>query len=248
VRIACTFLGLAAATAVSLLGMLACSDAVLRAFPDEQCLPVLARHLTSALGAGASGAEAGLDGAGGCWASRAYRLPLAFADLTPNMGQWWYFFAQMFPAQRAFFCCVAHALPALFAGPAALRFPRAGPLLLALQVGASAMLRPYPAAGHLGLYLSLLPLLHEQARRVRTGLLLSNALLLLAVLGPAMWQQWIGAESANSNFFYSISLLLGVWHIVLLVQLLLVTVETERDGKALQARSTADSGHGCISS
>jgi uncharacterized membrane protein YuzA (DUF378 family) len=63
------------------------------------------------------------------------------------------------------------------------------------------------------------------------GLLLSNSLLLLGVLAPAMLAQWIGAESANANFFYSITLLLGVWHTLVLVQLVLVSAQLEHECK-----------------
>jgi len=44
-------------------------------------------------------------------------------------------------------------------------------------------------------------------------MLLINSFLLLAVLEPAMWHQWINIESANSNFYYSITLLLGAWQV-----------------------------------
>jgi hypothetical protein len=61
-----------------------------------------------------------------------------------------------------------------------------------------------------------------------TGMFMAVTFLLLAVLEPAMWQQWISMESANSNFHYSITLLLGAWQVFLLVQLLLLTVRVER--------------------
>jgi phosphatidylinositol glycan class U len=89
------------------------------------------------------------------------------------------------------------------------------------------MLRPYPSVGDLGLYLSLLLLLQPQLSRFKTGLMLSNSLLFIMVLGPAMWSQWIHSESANSNFFYSISLLLGAWHTFTMVQLVLATTGLE---------------------
>ena len=44
-------------------------------------------------------------------------------------------------------------------------------------------------------------------------MLLVNSFLLLAVLEPAMWHQWVNIESANSNFYYSITLLLGGWQV-----------------------------------
>ena len=53
-------------------------------------------------------------------------------------------------------------------------------------------------------------------------------LVLLLMLGPAMWHQWISVDAANANFFYSITLLLGVWSSVFLMQMLRLTVLLDR--------------------
>ncbi|KAG1676962.1 hypothetical protein FOA52_014838 [Chlamydomonas sp. UWO 241] len=238
--------GLAARTAACLLVLAAASDAVLAAagHPGDACLPLTWRYVRAAGaatdaggGAGRGGREdwggwgGGGGGGGGCWAVHVYSLPLLFTDQTPNIGQWWYLFAQVFAAQRPFFCFTAHALCALFALPSAVRFPRQGTLLVVLQTGINTMLRPYPSVGDLGLYLTLLATIGARLAGSGLGLLLSNSLLLLGVLAPAMWAQWIGAESANSNFFYSITLLLGVWHTLVLVQLVLVSAQLGHECK-----------------
>jgi hypothetical protein len=57
---------------------------------------------------------------------------------------------------------------------------------------------------------------------------LINSFVLLLVLGPAMWHQWVIVDSANANFFYSITLLLGVWYTVFLMQMLRLTVLLDR--------------------
>ncbi|GAX79859.1 hypothetical protein CEUSTIGMA_g7299.t1 [Chlamydomonas eustigma] len=219
------------ATIISFLALLALSDLILQDFPSEQCLPMLMRQIP-ALNLNLSGLMhtcSTLPSAvqSSCWAFSVYRLPLLFEDLTPNLGQWWYFFAQMFPDQRLFFAFVANALCALFVVPSAIRFPSRGLLLATLQIGISCMLRAYPSVGDLGLYLSVLILLGPQLQFFKIGLFLANSLLLLSVLGPAMWHQWIDAESANSNFYYSITLLLGAWHVVFLVQILTSALKVE---------------------
>ena len=227
---------LMAVVATSLLGLVAASDALLGAFPSEQCLPLLARYWTALMAGafdndpnGSTGlSESGADQTSNvCWVGRVYGLSLRFDDLTPNIGGWWYFFAQVFPQQRTFFSFVAHALCALFSVPAALRFPRRGLLLAVLQLGATTMLRPYASLGDLGLYLTTLLFLQPQLQRFGTSLMLCNSLMLLLVLGPAMWTQWIDVESANPNFFYSITLLLGAWHTFLMVQIVLSTGNLE---------------------
>lgn len=232
IHVVTTCFRLALATTFMLLLLVAGSDTMLSDFPDERCLPRLAAQLAKwqALAAGrAEASSLGEDAPGGCWATHVYGLQLLVRDLTPNIGQWWYFFAEVFPQQRLFFCFVAHAMCGMFVVPLALRFPRQDTLLLVAQVGINTMLRPYPSVGDLGLYLSLLPLMHQQLRRLRIGLLLCNSLLLLAVLGPAMWTQWINVESANSNFFYSITLCMGAWHTLLLAQILLINVQGKND-------------------
>jgi hypothetical protein len=256
-------------TAWAVLSLVALSDgwlAAAAALPGEQCLPLLAGRVASALGiplafptAGGGGGGPGGPLAGGaasltgpspagagrsgaapstCWATHVYGLPLLFGDLTPNLGQWWYFFAQVFPAQRAFFCYVAHSLCAVFSVPLALRFPSRGLLLAVVQLSASTMLRPYPSVGDWALFLSVLPLLPRELAGITRGLFFTNTFVLLAVLAPAMWTQWIDTESANSNFFYSITLLLGAWTTVLLTQLLLGAVQAEEEeGKEEQRQA-----------
>jgi GPI-anchor transamidase subunit U len=129
---------------------------------------------------------------------------------------------------------VAHSLGAVFVIPLALRFPRRPLLLVAAQSIIMCMVKPYPSVADHALYMALLTLLQKQLSKLRTGLLLCNSFLLLAVLAPSMWHQWIDIESANSNFFYSITLVMGGWQTVLLVQLLLLTIGIERQeaGKA----------------
>ncbi|KAJ9518163.1 hypothetical protein QJQ45_010074 [Haematococcus lacustris] len=162
---------------------------------------------------------------GRCWALHVYQLPLLVEDIQPNIGQLWYFFTQMFPQYLAFFRFVTHSLSAVMVVPLALRFPRRPLLLFTAQCITAAMWKPYPSVADLALYMALLPLLRPQLRRMQTGVLLAGSFLLLAVLEPAMWHQWVEVESANSNFYYSITLLLGAWHVLLLVQLLLLTVQ-----------------------
>ena len=93
----------------------------------------------------------------------------------------------------------------------------------------------YPSVADYALYFALLPLLQAQLRLLQNGMLLANSFLLLAVLEPAMWHQWIDIESANSNFYYSITLLLGGWQVLLLVQLLLLTIHVDRRAAGKQA-------------
>ena len=44
-------------------------------------------------------------------------------------------------------------------------------------------------------------------------LFLGSSLALLAALAPAMWHMWIHLASANSNFYYAVTLLFGAWQV-----------------------------------
>jgi phosphatidylinositol glycan class U len=128
---------------------------------------------------------------------------------------------------------VVHSLGVVLNVPMALRLPRQPLLLVAAQCLTSCMLRPYPSVADHALYLALLPLLQSQLRHMQSGLLLALSFLCMAVLEPAMWQAWIQAESANANFYYSITLLLGGWQALLLVMLLRAGLQVDRQARAV---------------
>eukprot|EP00798_Chlamydomonas_sp_ICE-L_P017829 gene17829-24211_t len=225
------------------------SDLTMLSFPSNLCLPRISLPLASALG-GTENVISDISASGSCWIRQVYSLHLLedltpnlgqfwyffsevyslqlLEDLTPNLGQFWYFFSEVFEGYRAFFCLIMLALPALFSVPTALRFPHRPMALLVLQLGTTCLLKTYPSLGDFALYFSLLPLLQLQLGLMQTGMFAINTLAILAVLGPSMWTQWIDVESANSNFFYSITLLLGAWQVMFLLQLTLCTQEVDR--------------------
>lgn len=165
-----------------------------------------------------------------CWLTAAYRSQILIDDVTPNIGQWWYFFMEMFDAYKPFFRFVAHSSTAIMAVPLAVRFPRRPVFLFVVQTLVTALFRPYPSVADLGLGLSLLALMRPQLASCGAVLFMSVTFALLGVLGPAMLHQWLAVESANSNFYYSITLLGGAWQVALVVQLLLLTVSLEQRG------------------
>jgi phosphatidylinositol glycan class U len=134
----------------------------------------------------------------------------------------------MFERNRYFFLFVFHSFPAALALPLALRWPRRPLLVATAQLIVCGAFKPYACLGDAGAWLGVLPLLQQQLGMLRAGPGLAYAALLLAVLGPSMWHMWIIADSANSNFFYSITLLVGVWHALLLVQLLRLSAVADR--------------------
>lgn len=220
------------------LTLVALSDSVLQQHPSAQCLgPAVHGLLQSALHQGhdrtAVGPRSVTDAQqqqqlGSCWAARVYGLTLFLEDLTPNIGLWWYFFTEVFTEFQPFFLFVFHSFALILVAPVALRFPRR-PLFVAwVQLFVCSMFRPYASVGHMATWMCLLPLLQQQLQSMKLRMFLVNSFVLLVVLGPAMWHQWIVLDSANANFFYSITLLLGVWCTVFLMQMLRLTVLLDR--------------------
>lgn len=172
-------------------------------------------------------------GAQSCWLPRAYGIILSIDDITPNIGLTWYFFMELFSSFKPFFAFVFHSQAVIMCAPLALRLPRQPLLLLVAQLLSSSLFRPYPSAGDVAGYIALLPLLRPQLGLMRSGAFLIGSFALLAVLGPAMWHQWIIVDAANSNFYYSITLLFGAWQVLLLVQLLMAAIRLEEGQTAL---------------
>ncbi|CAB1314490.1 unnamed protein product, partial [Coregonus sp. 'balchen'] len=115
--------------------------------------------------------------------SSVYGFILCVPDLTPNIGLFWYFFAEMFEHFRLFFICV-------------------------FQInGAPVFSDLHADCRHL--HLQVLPHL------LRNIFLVSVVLLACSALFPVLWHLWIYAGSANSNFYYAITLLFNVAQILL---------------------------------
>jgi hypothetical protein len=231
----------------------ALSDLYLRDVPADQCLPQLPAALRQLAGGGRAGGarpflrlRAWGAAAPSCWASETWGFLLLVKDYTPNIGLHWYFFLEMFHAFSPFFKFVFHSHAVVMALPLAIRLGHRPFLLLWAQLLASCLFRPYPTVGDLAPYLTLLPLLHEQLALMRLKLFLVNAFLLLAVLGPAMWHQWIELDAANSNYFYSITLGIAAWQIVLLVQVLLASIKADRVAAGKEREDEGEGGEGGI--
>lgn len=208
--------------------LLLLSDTMLQHHPEAQCLHAAAGWLRGLLVAGRSATHIQQQLKDSCWMIKVYRFSLLLEDYTPTIGLWWYFFTELFDAFRPFFTFVFHSFTLMLAVPTALRFRNRPLFVLWVQLYISCMFKPYACVGDLVPWMSLLPLLQQQLQCIKTGLFLINSFLLLIVLGPAMWHQWIVVDAANSNFFYSITLLLGVWYTVFLVQMLRFTVLLDR--------------------
>ncbi|KAL8408113.1 hypothetical protein RB594_006785 [Gaeumannomyces avenae] len=146
-----------------------------------------------------------------------YGVQLTLADLTPNVGLWWYFFTEMFDSFRAFFLAVFWLHLAAYVGGVTVR-ARAQPLAaLVILLGLLAIFKPYPSVADTSLFLGLVPLFRHVFPLMRYSFVVGATMAYAVFLGPAFYYLWIYAGSGNANFFYAITL---VWA---LVQSLLVS-------------------------
>jgi hypothetical protein len=209
------------------------SDLLLQQHPSSQCLSSLASWTKAAFHGqqqqhGLRQLQQDEHLAGSCWLMRVTQFTVLLQDFTPTLGLFWYFFTELFEEFRPFFLFVFNSFSVVLAVPCAIRFPNRPLLLTWLQLYISCMFKPYACVGDMVPWMALLPLLQQQLQCLKVPMFLLNSFLLLVVLGPAMWHQWIVVDAANANFFYSITLLLGVWYTVFVVQLLRLTALLDR--------------------
>lgn len=94
-----------------------------------------------------------------------YGPVIFFTELSPNIGLWWYFFAEMFAFFRPFFTYVFHIYVLIFSIPLTLRLKSMPLFALTTMVGISTVFKPYPEVGDAGFYFSLLALFKPMFQR-----------------------------------------------------------------------------------
>ncbi|XP_034725536.1 phosphatidylinositol glycan anchor biosynthesis class U protein [Etheostoma cragini] len=144
-----------------------------------------------------------------------YGFILSVPDLTPNIGLFWYFFAEMFEHFRLFFLCVFQINVFFYTIPLSIKLKDHPVFLIFMQLAVISIFKSYPTVGDIALYLAFLPVWSHLHRFLRNIFLVSCVLLACSALFPVLWHLWIYAGSANSNFYYAITLLFNVAQILL---------------------------------
>uniref|UniRef100_A0A3B4U321 Phosphatidylinositol glycan anchor biosynthesis, class U n=1 Tax=Seriola dumerili TaxID=41447 RepID=A0A3B4U321_SERDU len=144
-----------------------------------------------------------------------YGFILSVPDLTPNIGLFWYFFAEMFEHFRLFFLCVFQINVFFYTIPLSIKLKEHPVFLIFMQLAVISIFKSYPTVGDIALYLAFLPVWSHLHRFLRNIFLVSCVLLACSALFPVLWHLWIYAGSANSNFYYAITLLFNVAQILL---------------------------------
>ncbi|XP_041080326.1 phosphatidylinositol glycan anchor biosynthesis class U protein-like [Polyodon spathula] len=144
-----------------------------------------------------------------------YGFILSVPDLTPNIGLFWYFFAEMFEHFRLFFLCVFQINVFFYTIPLSVKLKEHPVFLMFMQIAVISIFKSYPTVGDISLYMAFLPMWSHLYRFLRNIFVVSCVLIACSVLFPVLWHLWIYAGSANSNFYYAITLVFNVGQILL---------------------------------
>ncbi|XP_069740359.1 phosphatidylinositol glycan anchor biosynthesis class U protein isoform X1 [Narcine bancroftii] len=144
-----------------------------------------------------------------------YGFILSVPDLTPNIGLFWYFFAEMFEHFRLFFVCVFQINVFFYTLPLSVKLRDHPMFFMFIQIAIIAIFKSYPTVGDVALYMAFLPMWNHLYRFLRNIFVVSCLLISSSVLFPVLWHLWIYSGSANSNFYYAITLAFNVGQILL---------------------------------
>ncbi|XP_042197863.1 phosphatidylinositol glycan anchor biosynthesis class U protein [Callorhinchus milii] len=144
-----------------------------------------------------------------------YGFTLSVPDLTPNIGLFWYFFAEMFEHFRLFFLFVFQINVFFYTLPLSLKLRDHPMFFMFIQIAIIAIFKSYPTVGDVAMYMALLPMWSHLYRFLRNIFVVTCILITTSFLFPVLWHLWIYAGSANSNFYYAITLAFNVGQILL---------------------------------
>ncbi|ELK04118.1 Phosphatidylinositol glycan anchor biosynthesis class U protein [Pteropus alecto] len=145
-----------------------------------------------------------------------YGFILSVPDLTPNIGLFWYFFAEMFEHFSLFFVCVFQINIFFYTIPLAIKLKEHPIFFMFIQIAIISIFKSYPTVGDVALYMAFFPVWNHLYRFLRNVFVLGCIIIVCSVLFPVLWHLWIYAGSANSNFFYAITLTFNVGQILLI--------------------------------
>jgi len=150
-----------------------------------------------------------------------YASVLSVADLTPNVGIFWYIFIEVFDRYRALFLITFHAHLLFYPIPLHLRVGRHGPvgpwIHCFASLGIITLFKPYPTASDYCLMLSVLVIQVELIRECEKqfAFLLSGTMFGLSMF-PTMSAVWLTRNAGNANFLYNMTLVINVFGCLLL--------------------------------
>jgi len=135
-----------------------------------------------------------------------YGFNLLVSDLTPNIGVFWYFFTEVFKHYRLFYLFAYQYHTLIYAIPLYIRTRHHPMFLFWINIAIIACFKSYPVVGDIALQMAFIPLIFDQIRENRYGIILLIAMIFVIVLAPIFWFMWIYYGTGNANFYYAINL------------------------------------------
>ncbi|EGW32160.1 uncharacterized protein SPAPADRAFT_61244 [Spathaspora passalidarum NRRL Y-27907] len=158
-----------------------------------------------------------------------YLTNILLKKITPNVGLWWYIFTEMFDFFTPFYLGLFNIYTLVYVIPITIRLfqfrsnKKLGDSFLAIVLVYIwlSFTKSYPTIGDLGFGLSILPIFKVTIfPYCRYTYVIGLTMLISLLLFPIFYYCWIVLGTGNSNFFYSISLIWGVVHVLIILDLL----------------------------
>ncbi|UXI19311.1 metabotropic glutamate receptor 2 [Sarcoptes scabiei] len=149
------------------------------------------------------------------------------SDLTPNIGVFWYFFSEIFDHFRSFFIWIFQINFFIYIIPLTMRLKENPYFLSFITLVNHSIFKPYPTVSDLILFLCLLPQWSHLFRYMRNILIIAGTIVTTSVLAPILWYLWIVLGTANSNFYFGITLAFNVGLILLITDLIFAFIKRE---------------------
>ncbi|CAK8533197.1 unnamed protein product [Lathyrus sativus] len=149
---------------------------------------------------------------------RSYGFILTIQDLSPNIGVFWYFFAEVFDFFRSFFLIVFHGNILLLIVPLAIRLNHRPCFLAFVYTVLSSILKSYPSVGDSALYLGLLGLFAYELKDMQYSFFLFFGYVGVSLFSPVMHNLWIWRGTGNANFYFATAIGYAFLQIILVIE------------------------------
>ncbi|XP_058778939.1 uncharacterized protein LOC131652959 [Vicia villosa] len=149
---------------------------------------------------------------------KSYGFILNIQDLSPNIGVFWYFFAEVFDFFRSFFLIVFHGNILLLIVPLAIRLNHRPCFLAFVYIVLSSILKSYPSVGDSALYLGLLGLFAYELKDMQYSFFLFSGYVGVSLFSPVMHNLWIWRGTGNANFYFATAIGYAFLQIILVIE------------------------------
>lgn len=149
---------------------------------------------------------------------KTYGFILSVEDLSPNIGIFWYFFAEVFKFFEVFFLIVFHMNVLFMILPLAIRLKHRPCFLAFVYIAISSTLKTYPSIADSALYLSLLALFSNEMEAIRFSFFIFAGYIGVSLLSPVMHNLWIWRGTGNANFYFATGIAYACLQTVLVIE------------------------------